>query len=290
MIQALLFAAGVANLGATPVYWYVGTRLSDRPVPARAKLPSIQFSLFWWGLGATGVVTGVGSIVASAGAMYFALGLTLYLLTVLGDVVILWGLVGYLLYLYTGRYHLLELSAGYAAFYVIALYWVIASGPIGVSFASGSLLVQYGHMLGGVVFALVIIGLIFPEVIATILYLSLFFRTGPHDPVPDRDGGWFGGPVLPRGDLLADRGPCRPREGGARCGGRGPRPVRVLPPDVPPAASRRGPRRPRGERDPGGFPDPPMTGHARRVGRQAGPVPHLFANLGRSPGAALRAA
>ncbi|MCI4370047.1 MAG: hypothetical protein L3J81_01810 [Thermoplasmata archaeon] len=210
MIQALLFAAGVANLGATPVYWYVGTRLYDRPVPARAKLPSIQFSLFWWGLGATGVVTGVGSIVASAGAMYFALGLTLYLLTVLGDVVILWGLVGYLLYLYTGRYHLLELSAGYAAFYVIALYWVIASGPIGVSFASGSLLVQYGHMLGGVVFALVIIGLIFPEVIATILYLSLFFRTP--DPTIRYRIGMVGGSVvlfflaaifLPTGDLAA---------------------------------------------------------------------------------------
>ncbi len=221
MIQALLFAAGVANLGATPVYWYVGTRLYDRPVPARAKLPSIQFSLFWWGLGATGVVTGVGSIVASAGAMYFALGLTLYLLTVLGDVVILWGLVGYLLYLYTGRYHLLELSAGYAAFYVIALYWVIASGPIGVSFASGSLLVQYGHMLGGVVFALVIIGLIFPEVIATILYLSLFFRT--RTPRSGTGSGWW---VVRWSCSSSRRSSCRPGTlppSRRRCSMRGPR-------------------------------------------------------------------
>jgi hypothetical protein len=179
MTAGWLFAAGVANLAATPAYWYVGTRLYERPVPARARLPSAQFSILWWGLGLTGAITGVGSLVASVGALTYALGFTLYLLMVIGDCVLLWGMVGYLLYIYTGRYHLVGLTAGYAAFYVIVLYWVNASGPIGVSFATGSLAIQYSHMVGGLILLLVIVGLIFPEFIAAVLYLSLLPRT--HD-------------------------------------------------------------------------------------------------------------
>ncbi|MCI4326837.1 MAG: hypothetical protein L3K16_04280 [Thermoplasmata archaeon] len=176
-MDSALFAAGVANLAATPVYAYVGSRLYERPVSAHARLPSAQFALWWWGLGGTGVVSGVEAILYSVGHLTFALALTAYLLTVLADSIILWGLVGYLLYIYTGKYHLLELTGFYAAFYISVIYWIVSNGPNGVDLASGIPTITYAHILTGPVLDFVVIGLVFPELIASILYLSLFFRT-----------------------------------------------------------------------------------------------------------------
>jgi hypothetical protein len=172
-----LFAAGVANIAATPVYGYVGLRLYQRPVPDRARLPSAQFALWWWGLGWTGFIAGLEALLFSIGALTFPLAFTLYLLTVLGDCIILWGLVGYLLYLYTGKYHLLELSAFYAAFYVTVLFWVISSAPESVVLTGGRPALVYAHQLGGPVLYAVLLGLVFPELIASLLYISLFRRT-----------------------------------------------------------------------------------------------------------------
>lgn len=176
-MDAWLFAGGVTNLLVTPIYAYVGARLYERSVSSRARLPSTQFAVWWWGLGGLGVIAGVEAILYSVGWLTFALGFTLYLLTVLGDCLILWGLVGYLLYLYTGKYHLLEVSAFYAAFYTTALYWVISSGPNGVALSAAGPVMTYAHPLGGPVFAAVILGLVFPEVIAGLLYFSLIRRT-----------------------------------------------------------------------------------------------------------------
>jgi hypothetical protein len=176
-MDSALFAAGVANLAATPVYAYVGSRLYERPVSAHARLPSAQFAIWWWGLGGTGVVAGLEAILYSVGHLTFALGLTAYLLTVLGDSIILWGLVGYLLYIYTGKYHLLELTGFYAAFYISAIYWIVSNGPNGVALTGGLPTITYAHVQGGLVFDFVVLGLVFPELIASILYFSLIFRT-----------------------------------------------------------------------------------------------------------------
>jgi hypothetical protein len=168
-----LLATGIADLAATPVYGYVGFRLYQRPVPTPARLPATQFSIWWWGIGVTAAIGGVEGTLASIGALHLTLGLTFYLLTVLVDAVTLWGLVGYLVYLYTGRYHLVALSAFYAAFYVVTLYWIIAGGPSGISLASGTPAVTESHALGGVIVAFVLFGLLGPELVAMVLYASL---------------------------------------------------------------------------------------------------------------------
>ncbi|HEV8050553.1 MAG TPA: hypothetical protein VGP88_08165 [Thermoplasmata archaeon] len=177
MTDLWLAATGVANLAATPVYAYVGARLYERRVPSPARLPAAQFSIWWWGLGATGAITGAEGLVAAVGTLQLALGLTMYLVTVLADCVILWGLVGYLLYLYTGRNYLVPLSAFYAVFYVVTLYWILASGPSSISVASGKPIVVYAHVVGGPILAFVLLGLIVPELIAVVLYASLIRRT-----------------------------------------------------------------------------------------------------------------
>jgi hypothetical protein len=172
-----LLAAGLTNLLATPVYLYVGTRLYERPVPSAARLPAAQFSIWWWGIGVSGAIGGIEGILAAFGALQFALGLTLYLVTILGACVFLWGLVGYLLYLYTGRNYLLVLSGFYALFYVITLYWIVASVPNAISVASGSPTVTFAHMLGGPIIFVVVFGLVVPELAAIVLYASLLRRT-----------------------------------------------------------------------------------------------------------------
>src|ERR1700730_7149481 len=155
-----IISTGFVNLLATPIYLYVGLRLFGRPVAGRARFPLAQFSLWWCGVGATGALVGLGQVLGAYGLLTFSLEFTVYLLTILLDVVILWGLVGYLVYLYTGKYYLLALSAFYGAFYIATLYWVVASGPYAIGYPAGVPTLLYGHVLGGPIFAFVVLGLL----------------------------------------------------------------------------------------------------------------------------------
>jgi hypothetical protein len=171
------YAIGTANLGATPVYAYVGQRLLQRPVPNAARLPAVQFSLWWVGLGVGSLISGLEGVAAGMGWLAFPAAYTAYLLSLLVDTALLWGLVGYLLYIYTGKYHLFELSAFYAVFYVAAIYYVIGREPYAVVLSAGIPTILYHLNSSGPVFGFVAFGLLVPEIVASILYLSLLRRT-----------------------------------------------------------------------------------------------------------------
>jgi hypothetical protein len=170
-------AAGATNLLSTPVYGYVAWRLYKRPVPREAQLPAIQFSAWWIAIAVGAGITGIEGILGASGALTLPLALTAYILTLLIDSVALWGLVAYLLYIYTGRGQVLLLSAFYGAFYLAALYYTVARHAIGVTEVAGVPTLVYANGNSGPVFAFVVLALIVPEVVAVILYASLLRQT-----------------------------------------------------------------------------------------------------------------
>jgi hypothetical protein len=189
---------GVASAAGAGVYLFLGWRLAHRPVPARVRLPAAQFALFWLGLA---VVTAVGaglSLAASVAVPSDALVVTLVHTEVLILSAMLWGLLGYLTYLYTGRNYLAFWSAFYAVLYLLLTYDITASRPSVVTVTHGVVGVQYAAPFGGPLLYVLIAFLIAPEFIGAVLYFTLVFRS-PDPTVRFRVTlvswsiiGWFG--------------------------------------------------------------------------------------------------
>ncbi len=170
-------ATVVISVGVAAVYLLVGWRLAERDVSPNARLASFQLALWWGGLGVGVVVSALELALALANVYPFALALTLSFVGDLIAVGFLWGLVGFLLFVYTGRYHLVGLTALYGVFYVSILYYFLAQAPYGVAFQAGAptiLYAQTGPLWLAVPIVLILIG---PEIVGGILYLSLVRRT-----------------------------------------------------------------------------------------------------------------
>jgi hypothetical protein len=174
---AVAAATVVVGLGVASIYLYVANRLFERVVSPAAWLASVQLSLWWGGLGGTVVLGAVETAFALGGALPFPLALTFVIVDDLVTVVALWGLVGFLTYVYTGRYHLPEWGVVYGAFFVMAIYYTLAQAPYGVAFVSGAPAILYSvapiKWLQGVIVLILIV----PELVGAILYLSLLRRT-----------------------------------------------------------------------------------------------------------------
>lgn len=170
-------AIAVVSFGVAAVYVFVGFRLYLRTVAPTARLASSQLALWWAGLGITTALGGVELALAAAGALTYPAALTLYLLVVVVDCSFLWGLVGFLIYVYTGRYHLLPLSVFYAWFYVTVLYYFFSQQPYAVTIVAGQAVFQYAVLPIPALEAVLLVGLLGPEIAGAILYLSLLRRT-----------------------------------------------------------------------------------------------------------------
>jgi hypothetical protein len=169
--------SGVVTLAIVVVYGYLGWRLIQRRVSDEARLPATQFGLFWIGLAAVSLVTGVESLGAAFYPPNLALVVTGLYLQLLLICLLLWGLLGYLIYLFLGRHYLAPLTALYTVSYVLLLYAVVAADPSTVTLSSGVVSAGFANPVGGYLAALLFVVLIVPELAGALLYFTLFFRT-----------------------------------------------------------------------------------------------------------------
>lgn len=178
--DAPLAGATIAiSVGVAAVFLFVGLRIAQREVSAHARLASFLLALWWGGLGVGVAISGLELALALGNVLPFALALTFSLVGDLIAVLFLAGLVGFLVFVYTGHYHLVELVALYGTFYVMILYYFLAQAPYGVGFQAGAptiLYAQTGPLWLAVPIVLILVG---PEIVGGVLYLSLLRRT--HD-------------------------------------------------------------------------------------------------------------
>ncbi len=175
----VLGVSAAIALGVAAVYGYVAYRLVRRPVSAEARLASAQFSLWWGGLGTLSAITGLEAILAGAGVLTLAAAYAAQLLVVLVTCLLLWALIGYLVYVYYGRYHLAYVSGFYAVFYLAALYYTVLTNPYGFVVRHGVVTLLTSPVTATPLTVFIVLGLIVPEFVCAGLYLSLLRRT--HD-------------------------------------------------------------------------------------------------------------
>lgn len=133
MAETTLVVASASTLLVAFTYLYVGLRLARRSGVSDASARALLFFALWWLATSANQILGSSLYLAAAfGFRDLALQLAYVLIQRLLLAISLVGLMYYLLYLQTGRDHLLALVAVYAFYYVVAVYSVVARGPIGV--------------------------------------------------------------------------------------------------------------------------------------------------------------
>jgi hypothetical protein len=119
----------------------------------------------------------VGLSCALGGVLTYPLAMTLFLVSIVIIVASLWGLTGFLVYVYTGQYHLIEVSAIYIGFYVAYLFYFFSQTPTGVVIEAGSTVWRYAGTPNVLLELILVLLLLVPEIVAAILYLSLRRKT-----------------------------------------------------------------------------------------------------------------
>jgi hypothetical protein len=178
MIQpTLLFGAALAILSAI-IYYYVGRVLSRRRVASPdARLAWTLFVVWWYALASSTLVGALLSLLGAFGITELPLFVTLTQVNLLAICIALFGLMYYLLYLFTGNRRLLiPLTIFYIVYYILIIYYVQARVPVGVSVGRWNATLDYEQPAGGLLFALALLLLIFPQVIGSLAYFSLYFR------------------------------------------------------------------------------------------------------------------
>lgn len=178
MTHPSLIFGGLFSILAAGVYYYVGHSLRKRRViSSEARLAWILFVVWWYALAASTFTGGLLSLLGAVGVTSLPLFLTVTQLNLLAICLALFGLLYYLLYLFTGsRKWLAPLILFYVVYYGLLVYYLSWSVPVGVSIGRwGTSLVFQKQQISPLV-SLVLFLLVIPQIIGSLAYFSLFFR------------------------------------------------------------------------------------------------------------------
>lgn len=175
--SATLLASAVFSLLAACVYAYVGWRLSRRRVTGEAAIAAGLFTVWWYALGLSTAISAALTAQVALGepdVAFFAAGTYLNLLII---TVALWGLLYYIVYILTGRTNVLwALTVFYVAYFALLVFFVTAGGPVGVQVERWRATLQYETPVTGPLYAIVVVLLVVPQILAAAAYGSLYFR------------------------------------------------------------------------------------------------------------------
>jgi hypothetical protein len=170
---------GISSFVGVAVYLYLGILMARRPVSVEARLPALQFAIFWFGLAGASVLGGILSLTAAWVVPSLPVVLSFLYFDILVISAALWGLISYLIFLYSGRNRVLPITLLYIVEYGLLVYYITASQANGVTVTAGSVDPTYSMMPTGLVVIVPVLLLVIPELVASVAYLTLFFRT--HD-------------------------------------------------------------------------------------------------------------
>lgn len=169
-------AAGVAAVIAA-VYAYVGLRISQRQVSRESRSASRAFTAWWLGLSMNTVLGGLQALLAATGITDLGPHITLTLVTFLVLSVALWGLLYYLVYLYTGSSSwMVPLAVFYLIYYLAIVWYLWQLGPQGVEVGGWSVSISYAQEPTGPLATILLVLLVGPQILASLGYLSLLSK------------------------------------------------------------------------------------------------------------------
>jgi hypothetical protein len=175
--STLLFSAFFALIAAG-IYGYVGWRLGKRVISsAEARLAWWSFTVWWYGLAVTILIGGFKNLFGVVGLTNLSLFVTTAYINILPACIALWGLLYYLIYLFTGNRRLLvPLAVFYIIYYILLVYYTTASIPDSVEVGRWSTTLINRAPLTGPFFVILAVLLLLPQIIGSIAYFTLYFQ------------------------------------------------------------------------------------------------------------------
>lgn len=167
------------GLASAAVYGYVGRLMARRVVHHDgSRLAMRLFAVWWYGVAVFTLLGVAPSVLAAFGLTSLPLQATLAFAALAPLCAALWGLLFYLLYIYTGNRRLIVplgvAHVGIYAFFTYVLAWL---QPVGVIVDTWQVRLAYANELQGPVRAATLLALLGPVTLAALAYGSLYFRT-----------------------------------------------------------------------------------------------------------------
>ncbi len=177
-LQPTLLISALFALAGAGIYGFVGWRLARRVVSSpEAQRAWRLFTVWWFGLAATTLVGSLLSLAGAFGLTSLPLLVALTYLNLLLICVALWGLLYYLIYLFTGSSRwFVPLTAFYIAYYILLVYYITVSDPSRVQVGRWSVTVGYGSPVTRPFSLVVLLLLVLPQIIGSLAYFTLYFR------------------------------------------------------------------------------------------------------------------
>lgn len=174
-----LLLDGLLATAAAVLYAFVGTLTLRRETSGPDARRAVRlFAVWWYGLAALTVVGTLRTLVVVAGYTDPALHNVFSWITIAPLVAVLWGLVSYLAYIYTGDPRSFSFSTAFHLLLLFALVYLVVARPItGVALGTYGVQLTYGFELPVAATAAIIAAIILPVLLAAIAYASLYFRT-----------------------------------------------------------------------------------------------------------------
>lgn len=178
MVQSTHLISTLFSIASAAIYGYVAARLSQRTITnPGARFAWQLFGLWWYCLAATTLVGGILHLLGMFNIVSLPPFVALTHVNLLLICIALWGLLYYLVYLFTGSQRfLIPLTIFYALYYVLLVYYITASDPARVEITRWTTRLVYAHPVTGPLFTVVLVLLVFPQILASLAYFTLFFR------------------------------------------------------------------------------------------------------------------
>lgn len=177
-IQSTLIFSTLFALISASLYAYIGWRLSKRLISSSdSRLAWQSFTVWWYALAVTTLISGFQNLFGVIGLTSLSLFVTAAYINILPACIALWGLLYYLIYLFTGNKRLLPpLAAFYVIYYVLLVYYTTASIPDRVEVGRWSTTLINRAPLTGPFFVILAVFLLLPQIVGSIAYFTLYFR------------------------------------------------------------------------------------------------------------------
>lgn len=174
----LVLDGALATLTAL-LYAYVGSITLRRETSDPGSRRAVRlFAVWWFGLAALTLVGTLRTMIVAAGYVDPTLHNAISWITIVPLVMILWGLVSYLAYIYTGSPTVFTASTLFHAGLLVALLYLVWSRPItGVSLGEYAVELDYATELAGPIVGLLVAALLLPALGSALGYATLYFRT-----------------------------------------------------------------------------------------------------------------
>lgn len=177
MAPATLLLDALMLLATAGVYAYVGRVTWRRRVGGEAQLASDLFATWWFAIAATTAGGALTRTLGYLGVEDLALYGTLSHVTLFSLYVGLWGLLYYLVYLFSGSRRLIvPISIFYTLLYAWTVYLVAMRQPTGLAVTEWNVRLTYATELAAPVATAFVLLLILPPVLGAVGYARLYFR------------------------------------------------------------------------------------------------------------------